>query len=76
MHRLGSCLLLEQLGELLGHHAAEFLGIHNGDGAAVIACHVVPNTDRDQLDRRARLDLLDHPAQMPLEIVSRIDGER
>ena len=75
-HRLGGRLLLEQLGELLGHHAAELLGIHDGDGAAIVARHVVADADRDQLDRRARLDLLDHPAQVPLEIVAGIDRER
>ena len=75
-HGFGGRLFLEQFGELLGHHAAEFLGIHDGDGAAVIARHVVADADRDQLDRRTRFDLLDHPAQMPFEVIPRIDRER
>ena len=72
----GGGVLLEQLGELLGHRAAELLGIDDGDGAAIIARHVVADADGDQLDRRARLDLLDHPAQMALEIIAGIDRQR
>ena len=74
--RLGGGVFLEQLGELLGHGAAELLGIDDGDGAAVVARHVVADADGDQLDRRARLDLLDDPAQMAFEIVAGIDRER
>ena len=69
-------VLLEQFGELLGHGAAKLLGIDDGDGAAVVARHVVADADGDQLDRRARLDLLDDLAQMPLEIVAGIDRQR
>src|SRR6266581_7461104 len=69
-------VLLEQLGKLLGHHAAELLGIHDRDGTAIIARDVMTDADRDQLDRRTRLDLLDHPAQMLLQIVAGIDRER
>ena len=72
--RLGA-LLLEQLGELLGHRAAELLGVDDGDGAAVVARHVVADADGDQLDRRARLDLLDDVAQVPLEVVAGIDRQ-
>src|SRR5262245_16423457 len=61
-------VLVEQLGELLGHRAAELLGIDDGDGSAIVARHVVADADRNQLDRRAQLDLLDHPAQVALEI--------
>src|SRR5665647_3656140 len=68
--------LLEQFGELLGHGAAEFLGVDDGDGALIIPRHVVTDADGDQLDRRAVLDLLDHPAQMTFEIIPRIDRER
>ena len=47
-------MLVEQLGELLGHRAAKLLGVDDGDGAAVIARHVVADADGDQLDRRAQ----------------------
>ena len=55
---------------------AELLGIDDGDGAAVIARHVVADADGDQFDRRARFDLLNHPAQVALEIVAGVDRER
>ena len=74
--RLGRGTFLEQLGELLGHRAAELLGIHDGDGAAVVARHVVADADGDQLDRRAGLDVLDDPAQVPLEVVAGVDRQR
>src|SRR5262245_20333586 len=56
--------LAEQLGELLGNGAAELLGVHDGHRAAIVARDVVADADRDQLDRRAGLDLLDDVAQM------------
>src|SRR5215510_10217360 len=56
--------------------AAGVLGIDDGDGAAVVACDVVTDADRDQLHRRAGLDILDHPAQVPLQIVAGIDRQR
>ena len=58
--------LAEQLGELFGDGAAEFLGIDNGDRAAVVAGDVVADADRDQFDRRTGLDLFDDVAQMAL----------
>ena len=73
--RIGGRGFVEQLGELVRHGAAELLGVDDGDGAAVIARHVVADADGDQLDRRARLDLLDHLAQVALEIVAGIDRE-
>ena len=42
----------------------------------VIARHVMADADGDQLDRRALLDLLDHVAEMPLQIVAAVDRER
>src|SRR6185437_8540647 len=57
--------LAEQFGELFGDRAAEFLRIHDGDGAAIVARDVVADADRDQLDRRTGLDLLDDVAQVP-----------
>src|ERR1051325_10126311 len=69
-------VLFEQLGELLGHRAAQFLGVDDGDGATIVPRHVMADADRDQLDRRAGLDLLDPPAQMALQIVARIDRQR
>src|SRR5580700_305322 len=68
--------LAEQLGELFGDGAAEFLGIHDGDRAAIIARDVVADADRDQLDRRAGLDFLDDVAQMTLQVVAGIDRQR
>ena len=64
--------VVEQAGELLDHRAAELLGIHDRHRAAVIAGHVVADADRDQLDRRALLDPVDHLPQMPLEIAAAI----
>src|SRR5262249_3007782 len=69
-------MFVKQLGKLFGHGAAQLLGIHDGHGAAVVASHVVADADCDQLDRRARLDVFDHPAQVTFEVVARIDGER
>jgi hypothetical protein len=37
--------LLEQFGQLVGHDAAQLLGIDDGDRAAVIAGHVVADAD-------------------------------
>src|SRR6266849_693181 len=54
----------EQFGELFGDGAAEFFGVDDGDGAAVVARDVVADADRDQFDRRAGFDLLDDMAQM------------
>src|SRR3546814_12456475 len=48
--------LLEELGQLLHHRAAELLGIDDGDGAAVVAGHVVPDADGQQVHRRAGPD--------------------
>ena len=59
LRRRGWRILLEQLGELLGHGAAQLLGVHDGHGAPVIARHVMADADGDELDRRTRLDLLD-----------------
>jgi hypothetical protein len=53
-----------------------FLGVDDGDGAAVVARHVVADADGDQLDRRAGLDLVDDVAQVPLEIVAGVDRQR
>src|ERR1700694_2445581 len=72
----GAMGFAEQLGELLGDGAAEFFGIHNGDRAAIIARHVVADADRDQFDRRARLDFLDDMAQMAFQIIAGIDRQR
>src|ERR1700687_5048491 len=68
--------LAEQLGELFGDGAAEFLGIDDGDGAAIIARDVVTDADRDQFDRRAGLDFRDDMAQMALQVIAGIDRQR
>ena len=42
--------------------------IHDRDGPVVVAGHVVPDSDGDQLDGRAPLDPLDDLPQVPLQI--------
>src|SRR5262245_25404860 len=74
--RLRRVGLAEQLGELFGDGAAEFLGVDDGHCAAIVARDVVADADRDQLDRRAGLDLLDDVTQMAFEIIARIDRQR
>ena len=69
-------VLLEQLDQLVGHGAGELGGVGDGDGAAVVARHVVADADGDQLDRGARLDLLDHLAQMPLQVAAGVHRQR
>src|SRR5258708_33213715 len=68
--------LAEQLGELFGDGTTEFLGIHDGHRAAIVARDIVTDADREQLDRRAGLDFLDDVAQMPFEVIARIDRQR
>ena len=55
--RRSTVCLAEEFRKLLSDGAAELFGIHDGDGTAIIAGDVVTNADRDQFDRRARLDL-------------------
>ena len=62
----------EQFDQLLGHGAAQLLGIHDGDGLAVIARHVMADADGGEFDAGAGLDLLDHPAQMLLQVIAGI----
>src|SRR5262245_30408151 len=73
---LSGGVFLEQLGKLFGHRPTKLLGVDNSYRAAIVARDVVADSDGNQLDRRARLDFLDDPAQMALEIVARIDRER
>ena len=68
-------LVLEKLRKLFRHRTAELFGIHDGDGAAIVARDVVADADGDEFDRRLRLDLFDHAPQVLFEIVARIDGE-
>ena len=75
-HGLGRGLFGEQFGQLFGHGAAQFLGIDDGDGALVVARHVMADADGDEFDGRALLDVVDHLAQMLLEIVAGVDRER
>src|ERR1700730_13296571 len=74
--RRGALGLAEQLGELFGDGAAEFLGIDDGDRATIIARDVVTDADRDQFDRRTGLDFLDDVAQMALQVIAGIDRQR
>src|SRR5271163_266332 len=73
--RVGS-VLIEELSQFLRHGAAELLGVDDRHGATIIARHVMADADRDELDRRAGLDLLDHITQVALEIVAGIHGKR
>src|SRR5882757_6542595 len=57
---LYSALFIKKTGQLLHHRAAEFLGVRDGDGTAVIARHVMADADRHQLDARIILDPMDH----------------
>ena len=54
LDRFAECDRSNKLGQLLGHGAAELLGIDDGDGAPVIARHVMADADGDELDRRAQ----------------------
>src|SRR5690606_33220995 len=68
-------ILVEQLCQLLHHRAAELFGIDDGDRAAIVARNIVADADGGEFDWRTRLDPLDHLAQMPLEIIARIDRQ-
>ena len=65
----------EQFGKLFGDGTAQLFGIDDGDGAAIITGDVVTDADRNQLDRRPGLDLLDDVAQMTLQIVAGVDRQ-
>src|SRR5262249_14907378 len=67
---LVALVLVEQADELFGHRATELLGIHNGDGFAVVARDIMSDADGGQFDGGLLLDLLDHPAQMALEVIA------
>src|SRR6476660_3201664 len=69
-------VLIEQLGELVGHYAGELFGIGHRHGASIIARHIMTDADGNKLDRRPRLDFLDYLAEMALEIRTGIDRER
>src|SRR5690625_1130007 len=64
---------VEQRRQLLGQCTGKLLGIGNRHGTFIIARHIMADTDGDQFDLPATLDHLDHIAEMPLEIVRRID---
>ena len=66
----------KKFGKFFDHRAAEFLRVDDRHGAAIVARHVMADADRDEFDRRARLDLLDDAAQMLFEIIAGIDRER
>ena len=53
----------------------KLFGIDDGDGALVIARHVMTDADGGELDRRSGFDIVDHPAQMPLQIIAGIDRQ-
>src|SRR5947207_2690319 len=69
-------ILIEQLGKLVGHGAAELLGVDDRDGALVIAGDVVADANGDELDRRAALDIGDDLPQVLFKIVAGIHRQR
>lgn len=66
---------IEQVGELVDDDAAELFGVHDGDGAAVPACHVMADADGDQFDGGFALYPADHLTQVLVEVAARIDAE-
>ena len=66
----------EKLRQLFGDRTAKLFRIHNRDCPAIVARHIMADADSDQFDRRAGFDFLDNMAQMPLEIITRIDRQR
>src|SRR5690606_14509729 len=75
--RDGRCSLhLEQPRQLLDDRAPELLDVHDRHRALVIARHVMPDADGDELDRALLLDPLDHLAQVGLEIPRRVHAQR
>src|SRR6185295_9990673 len=65
--------LLEQLVQPADQGLGQFVGVGDGERAAVIARNVVADADRGQLDRRVVLDPLDDVAQILLENVGGVD---
>src|SRR6185312_6078137 len=68
--------VFEQIGEAFEHHAAQLLGVDDGDGAAVVAGDVVADADRGQLYLAGALDVVDHLAQVLFEVVAGVDRQR
>ena len=66
----------EQLGQLFHHRAAELLSVHQRDGPTVVACNIVAYANGNKLHRAACFDVFDHFAQVALEVVARVDGQR
>ena len=59
---LGSALVLgavflEELGQFLGHGAAQFLRVNDGHGALVVARHIMAYADGDKLDGGFAIDV-------------------
>ena len=50
----------------------ELIDVHDGDGPAVIAGHVVADPNGDDFDRRLRLNIVDDVPQMAFQVVARV----
>ena len=57
-------VFLKELGQFFGHGATQFLGIDDGDGALVIAGHVMADADGDEFDGRLAFDVGNDLAQV------------
>ena len=60
--------VVEQRRELPHHRAAKLFGIHDRDRPPVIARHVMPDADRDQLHRAPRLRISFDRCRRNLEV--------
>ena len=72
----GARVALEQGGELFGHGAGQLFHIGDGDRAVIIACHVMADTNRQELNLLALFDHGNHIAQVFFQIIGGIDGQR
>jgi len=64
--RCAHFVVFEQFRKLVRQRAAQFLGIDDGHGPAIIAGDVVADADGDQFHRRPVLDVVDDLAQVAL----------
>src|SRR3712207_472517 len=69
-------MVIEKFSELLRHRTPQLLGIHDRNGAPIIASHIVANADGDELHGRLCLDIAYDLAKVTFEVASGIDGQR
>ncbi len=63
-------VLREQLRQLFGHDAAEFLSVDDGHRAPVVARDVVADADGDELERHLRWVIEDIETRSPVELIA------